>query len=232
MKYTEFYNELKLHDIVLIDKQKEQFKIYQSYLVQENKKINLTSIVEEEEIIDKHFYDSALGSFNIKLEGSLVDIGSGAGFPGVVLKILYPNLKVVLVEPIRKRCDFLERLIQELDLNDIEVICKRGEDFSLDNRSKFDFVTARAVSSLNILIEVSGALVKKGGTFIALRGKDGAKDIEDAKDALKTMGFAVQENVEASLYDGSMRNIYYLIKEKDTPKSFPRQYSIIKKKPL
>ena len=232
MNYNEFYNELEKHDIVLSLRQKEQFKKYQEYLVQENEKINLTSIVKEEEIIDKHFYDSSLLCFNISLSGTLVDIGSGAGFPGVVLKILYPDLKVILVEPIRKRCDFLNRLIKELDLFNIEVVCARAEEYSIDNRSKYDFVTARAVSSLNILIEVSGSLVKNGGYFIALRGKDGLKDIEDAKKAINTMGFAVHKNVELSLYDVSIRNIYYLNKEKDSPKSFPRQYSIIKKNPL
>lgn len=232
MNYNDYYKELEKHDIVLSLKQKEQFKKYQEYLIQENKKINLTSIVEEEEIINKHFYDSSLLCFNANLNGSLVDIGSGAGFPGVVIKILYPNLKVTLVEPIKKRCDFLDRLIKYLDLNNIEVICTRGEDFSLKNREKYDFVTARAVSNLNILIEVSGALVKKGGQFIALRGKDGEKDVEDAKNAIKSMGFEVHKNVEMSLYDGSKRNIYYLNKIKDTPKSFPRQYSIIKKNPL
>ena len=232
MKYKEFFKELEKHEIVLSSQQQNQFKIYQKFLIEENKKINLTSIIEEEEIIDKHFYDSSLVLFYTKLKGTLVDIGTGAGFPGVVLKIINPNIKLVLVEPIKKRCLFLEKLIIELGLKDVEIVNERGEDYSLKNRGKFDFVTARAVSSLNILIEVSGALVKKDGYFLCLRGKDGLVDIKNASKALKIMGFSVQKIVETTLYDGSARVISLFKKDKETPKSFPRKYNIIKKNPL
>ena len=195
-------------------------------------KINLTSITKQEEIVDKHFYDSALFLFYKKIEGTLVDVGTGAGFPGVVVKIVNPDIKLVLLEPIKKRCLFLEKLVKELDLKEVEIVNQRAEDYSTIYRSKYDFVTARAVSNLNELIEVSGAMVKKDGFFICLRGKDGRQEIENAKKAINTMGFSVQEIVDASLYDGSSRVISFFKKEKETDKSFPRKYNIIKKNPL
>ena len=232
MNYIEFQNELAKHEIVFSSKQLEQFKIYQEFLVEENNKINLTSIVEEEEIIDKHFYDSSLFLFYKKIDGSLVDVGTGAGFPGVVLKIINPDIKLVLIEPIKKRCLFLEKLIQKLKLNDVEIINERAEDYSLKVREKYDFVTARAVSNVSSLIEVSGAMVKKNGYFICLRGKDGRKEIEESKEAITKMGFSIQDTVDEKLFDGSSRVISFFKKEKETDKVFPRKYSIIKKNPL
>lgn len=232
MNYNEFFKELEKHEIVLSSYQQNQFKKYEKILQEENEKINLTSITKEEEIIDKHFYDSSLFLFYKNIKGTLVDVGTGAGFPGVVVKIINPEIKLVLIEPIKKRCLFLEKLVKELDLKDVEIINERAEDYSINNRSKYDFVTARAVANVSILIEVCGAMVKKEGYFICLRGKDGHKEIEDASKAIKTMGFAVQETVDASLYDGSSRVISFFKKEVETPKSFPRKYNIIKKNPL
>ena len=181
MKYEEFFKELEKHEIVLSSYQQNQFKKYEELLKEENEKINLTSITKQEEIVDKHFYDSALFLFYKKIEGSLVDVGTGAGFPGVVVKIINPTIKLVLLEPIKKRCLFLEKLVKELDLKDVEIVNQRAEDYSIIYRSKYDFVTARAVANLNELIEVSGAMVKKDGFFICLRGKDGRQEIDNAK---------------------------------------------------
>ena len=210
----------------------EQLDTYASFLKEYNEKINLTAICEYEEVLDKHFYDSLLLSFNKEIKGSLVDVGTGAGFPGVVLKIVYPDLKVILIEPLKKRCVFLNELIEKLGLKDIEVINSRGEDFSLTNREKYDFVTARAVSNLNMLIEICGAMVKIGGYFIALRGLNGKEEIENASLAIKKMGFEVENINEFELNDGSKRIIAYLKKIGPTPKILPRNYSIIKRKPL
>ena len=232
MNYNEFFKELEKHEIVLSSYQQNQFKKYEEILKEENEKINLTSITKTEEVVDKHFYDSALFLFYKKIEGTLVDVGTGAGFPGVVVKIINPDIKLVLLEPIKKRCTFLEKLIKELDLKDVEIINQRAEDYSIIYRSKYDYVTARAVSNLNELIEVCGAMVKKDGYFICLRGKDGRSEIDNAQKAIKTMGFSVQEIVDASLYDGSSRVISFFKKEKNTDKSFPRKYNIIKKNPL
>ena len=232
MTKEEFLKQLNKHGLNLNSKQIKQLDTYASFLKEYNQKINLTAIVEYEEVLDKHFYDSLLGFFDLKMEGTLVDVGTGAGFPGVVLKICYPDLKVKLVEPIKKRCIFLEELINKLDLKDIEIINERGEDYSLENREAFEYVTARAVSNLSILIEVCGALVKKGGYFIALKGSNGLNEVKEASKAIKKMGFELKEVKEMELFDGSKRAIAYLLKNTITPKTFPRKYSIIKQKPL
>lgn len=232
MTKDEFINKLNKEGINITDKQMSQLDEYASFLKEYNEKINLTAITEYEDVLDKHFYDSLLLSLDKNLKGTLVDVGTGAGFPGVVLKIVYPELKVTLIEPIKKRCVFLEKLIEKLELKDIEVINTRGEDYSLNNREKFDYVTARAVSNLNMLIEVCGALVRLNGYFIALRGSQGNDEISEASKAIHEMGFSVDEIDEYNLSDGSKRVIGYLKKSAPTPKKFPRQYSIIKKNPL
>lgn len=232
MTKSEFLNKLNEVGISLNDVQIKQLDEYASFLKEYNEKINLTAITEYEEVLDKHFYDSLLLSFNKDINGTLVDVGTGAGFPGVVLKIVYPNLKVILIEPIKKRCIFLEELINRLNLKDIEVINTRGEDYSNLHREVYDYVTARAVSNLNMLIEVCGALVKKNGYFIALRGSLGNDEIKQASKAIKEMGFEIEEIKDYELPDTSKRAIGYLKKTSMTPKKFPRQYSIIKKKPL
>ena len=231
MKLDEFKLELKKRNIDLTDKMIEQLNFYASYLKEYNEKINLTAITEYEDVLDKHFYDSLL-CVDRKLNGTLVDVGTGAGFPGVVLKIVFPELKVILVEPINKRCVFLNSLIEKLGLKDIEVINERGENFSLKHREEFDYVTARAVSNLNNLIEVCGAMVDLNGYFICLRGKDGLSEIDNASKAIKLMGFEVEKTYEDHLFDGSKRVISYFKKIEKTNKKYPRKYSIIKTRPL
>lgn len=224
-------NDLK-QIVDLNDVQLKQYEDYADFLIEYNQKINLTAIVDKSEIYEKHFYDSLLCSKYKKMEGSLVDVGTGAGFPGVVLKIAYPNLKVVLLEPLNKRCVFLRELISRLNLKDIEVINTRAEDYSKINREKYDFVTARAVTNLNALIELCGAMVKLEGYFIALRGKDGLSEIENADYAISQMGFKVEETYLEYLSDGSSRVISFFKKDSKTKKAYPRSYSIIKKGPL
>lgn len=224
-------NDLK-QIVDLNDVQLKQYEDYADFLIEYNQKINLTAIVDKSEIYEKHFYDSLLCSKYKKMEGSLVDVGTGAGFPGVVLKIAYPNLKVVLLEPLNKRCVFLRELISRLNLKDIEVINTRAEDYSKINREKYDFVTARAVTNLNALIELCGAMVKLEGYFIALRGKDGLSEIENADYAISQMGFKVEETYLEYLSDGSSRVISFFKKDSKTKKTYPRSYSIIKKGPL
>lgn len=226
-----FIEELKKRNIILNEHMLSQLETYAAYLKEYNEKVNLTAITERDEVFDKHFFDSLL-LVDRQLTGTLVDVGTGAGFPGVVLKIAFPSLKVILIEPINKRCVFLNSLIDKLGLKDIEVINARGEDYSLTHREQFDFVTARAVSNLNNLIEVCGAMVKVDGYFICLRGKDGLQEIELAKNAIKTMGFEVEKTFNESLLDGSNRVISYFLKINKTNKKYPRKYSIIKRQPL
>ena len=223
----DFIKELEKRNIILSDHMLEQLETYASYLKEYNEKINLTAITEHDEVFNKHFYDSLL-LMDRNLTGTLVDVGSGAGFPGVVLKIANPDLKVILIEPIKKRCIFLESLIEKLDLKDIEIINDRGEDYSIKHREEYDYVTARAVTNLNALIEICGAMVKVKGYFIALRGKDGLEELENAEKAIKTMGFKMEVTHEECLFDGSIRVISYLSKERKTEVKYPRKYSIIK----
>ena len=231
MTLKEFCDALKSRNIELDQEMLERFDIYAKYLEEYNEKINLTAITEYEQVLDKHFYDSLL-LVDRKLEGTLVDVGSGAGFPGVVLKIVFPELRVILLEPIKKRCVFLESLIEKLGLKGIEVICDRGEDHSLNHREEYDYVTARAVSNLNGLIEVCGAMVKVGGYFICLRGKDGLEEIEAASKAIKTMGFEIESIKKENIFSGDNRVISYFKKVNKSPIKYPRKYNIIKKNPL
>ena len=216
----------------LSDLQIKQLDEYANFLIEYNEKINLTAITNYEDIIEKHFYDSIIMLLHKDIKGTLVDVGTGAGFPGVVLKIVKPELKVLLIEPINKRCVFLNELINKLNLKDIEVINDRGEEYSIKHREEYDYVTARAVTNLNALIEICGALVKIDGYFIALRGKDGLIELDDASKAIKTMGFEKEDIFEDKLSDGSVRICSFLRKTVKTSKTFPRKYSIIKHDPI
>lgn len=227
----DFQSSLKERNIIITDEMMQQLNFYSDYLIQYNQKVNLTAICEHDEIFDKHFYDSLLLA-DRKLEGTLVDVGSGAGFPGVVLKIAFPELEVLLLEPIKKRCIFLESLIEQLKLDKIKVINQRGEDYSNLHRQEYDYVTARAVGNLNSLIEVCGAMVKRNGYFICLRGKNGHQELADAAIAIKTLGFEIESTKDEYLLGGDSRVISYLKKQKDTPIKYPRKYSIIKQHPL
>lgn len=231
MTLKEFSEALKKRNIEIDQEMLERFDVYAKYLKEYNEKINLTAITEYEQVLDKHFYDSLL-LVDRDLEGTLVDVGSGAGFPGVVLKIAFPKLKVILLEPIKKRCVFLESLIEKLDLKDIEVVCDRAEDYSLKHREEYDYVTARAVSNLNGLIEVCGAMVRLDGYFICLRGKDGLEEIEVASKAINTMGFEIESIKKENIFSGDNRVISYFKKVTKSPIKYPRKYNIIKKNPL
>ncbi len=232
MTKVEFRKALKDRGLELNERQMKQFEEYASFLAEYNEKVNLTAITEYEEILEKHFYDCILPFLRKEMKGKLADVGSGAGFPGAVLKIAFPQLDVVLLEPIRKRCVFLEELIEKLGLKDITVVNTRGEDHSLTHREEYDFVTARAVSNLNALIEVCGAMVKEGGSFVALRGSSGEEEIEGARNAFEVMGFEEDEVFSEYLPDGSKRVVGYFRKCRKTPKKYPRKYSIIKQKSL
>ena len=234
MKKEEFISLLSKNNVVLSEKQSLQFEKY-LYLLQEyNKVMNLTGITEEEEVYEKHFYDSLLFSFNENMDGlSLIDVGSGAGFPGVPLAIVYPSLKVTLLEPLTKRCKFLEVVKNELGLTNVVIVNERAEDFSKKNEEKFDIATARAVSKLNILLEISSQMIKVNGYFIALKGKIAQEEIEQAKNALKVLNFKIEKNKEDYLpsEEDSRANIF-IKKLGSTNKKYPRNYSQIKNRPL
>ncbi|MBP3503755.1 MAG: 16S rRNA (guanine(527)-N(7))-methyltransferase RsmG [Bacilli bacterium] len=209
--------------------------IYYEMLYETSKVMNLTTIVELEEAYIKHFYDSLLMSKVVDLtkELKLADIGTGAGFPGLVIKIVYPNLKVTLIEPIGKRCKFLQSVIDRLELKDIYVINERAEDAVKKYRESFDIVTARAVASLNILSEICVPFVKINGLFIALKGSSYQEEIDNACRAVGKLKVKLTKKVllELPLKLGE-RSILVYKKTESTPDIYPRLYAKIKKNPL
>lgn len=209
--------------------------IYYEMLYETSKVMNLTTIVELGEAYIKHFYDSLLMSKVVDLtkELKLADIGTGAGFPGLVIKIVYPNLKVTLIEPIGKRCKFLQSVIDRLELKDIYVINERAEDAVKKYRESFDIVTARAVASLNILSEICVPFVKTNGLFIALKGSSYQEEIDNACQAVGKLKVKLTKKVllELPLKLGE-RSILVYKKTESTPNIYPRLYAKIKKNPL
>lgn len=225
---------LKEHDIQLNDTQKKQFQRYYELLVEWNQKMNLTAITDEEGVALKHFYDSITISFDFSFENqSLVDVGAGAGFPSIPLKIIHPELKVTIVDSLGKRITFLNHLIEELQLKDVKAVHARAEEFAKDHREAFDLATARAVARLNILDELCLPLVKKGGYFLVLKGKQGEEEYQEAKKGIATLGgeFVKDHHFTLSGEDDHRHNLV-IKKVKETPKKYPRAFGAIKKKPL
>ncbi len=231
MTIKELQERMQERGIILSSEMAKQLDAYALFLQEYNEKINLTAITDYEEIIDKHFYDSLLAA-DKELSGTLVDVGTGAGFPGVVLKIAFPELKVILLEPLLKRCVFLEELIGKLGLQGIEVVRGRGEEYSLQHREAYDYVTARAVTNMNKLIEICGAMVKIGGSFIAMRGKDGITELAEARKAIALMGFEQKTLREEELGGHDQRLIACLVKIRKPPFKYPRTCNIMRKEPL
>ena len=227
-----FVATLKQHGVVVSDRQLEQFAIYAKMLVEWNEKMNLTAIVDEAEIYEKHFLDSILPSFDIPLKGCLCDIGAGAGFPSIPLKIIYPDLQVTIVETLGKRVTFLNELCKALGLSGVTCLHARAEEAVVELRESFDFGTARAVANLPMLCALCIPYIKLKGHFIAMKGSGGREEMADASKAVRVLGCKEAGVYEVELSDGSKRvNIDYQ-KVRATPKQYPRQFAKIKKSPL
>ena len=226
-----FVKECDKLGIVLDDDKLKKLEDYYTLLVSWNEKMNLTAITEKEAVYLKHFYDSLLLFRDVDLNDniSICDVGSGAGFPGIVLKIVFPNIKITLVDSLNKRITFLNEVIEKLGLKDIEAIHARMEDYSIMNEEKFDVITARAVASIPFLIEISVRSLKVGGIFALMRGK-----IEEKSDrAYKKLGLSLVKNDEYKLpIENSDRCIIVLKKIVKTDKEYPRNINKIKKFPL
>ena len=171
MNREEFLTAVKELGICITDKQLEQLNEYYKALVEWNKKINLTSITEEKDVYLKHFYDSLtlFKEYDLTKDISLCDVGTGAGFPGVVLKIVFPNLKITLVDSLQKRLKFLDYVIKLLDLKDVKLVHERMEDYSKHNEERFDIITSRAVAKTKILVEISFKALKTSGHLILMK---------------------------------------------------------------
>lgn len=234
MEINEFIEQLKLINIVIDDKQIEQLNKYYELLIEYNKVMNLTGITEKKQVYLKHFYDSLTIAkiINLENEDNLCDIGTGAGFPGLVIKILFPKLKVTLVDSLNKRTEFLKKVIKELKLDNIEAIHERAEDFAKKNREKYDVATTRAVAPLNILLEYTVPILKENKYFIAYKGNI-SQEINNSKNAFNKLNCQVEKIEEFKLpIEESVRNLIKIKKIKKTNMKFPRKYSEIKSKPL
>lgn len=234
MNLSSFIEELQNLNIKITDNQLNQLNTYYEMLIEYNKVMNLTGITEKNEVYLKHFYDSLTIAKVIDLnqEKTLCDIGTGAGFPGLVIKILFPNLKIALVDSLNKRIEFLKDVIKELNLEEIEAIHTRIEDYAKINREKYDIVTSRAVAPLNILLEYAIPLVKTNKYFISYKGKI-SEELKESKKALKTLNSEVEKIEEFILpVEESTRTLLKIKKQKQTNKKYPRNNSEIKKRPL
>lgn len=228
--------QLSTQGIELSEEQQRQFQTYYQMLVEWNKKINLTSITEEHEVYLKHFYDSIAPSFYTDLtkELTICDIGAGAGFPSIPLKIIYPNLKVTIVDSLNKRIKFLNQLVEALDLENVNFVHDRAETFGKGvYRESYDIVTARAVARLSVLSELCLPLVKKGGQFIALKSSKGEEELEEARFGLGILGGKVRETISYELpEEAGERQMILIDKRSQTPKKYPRKPGTPNKSPL
>lgn len=232
-----FYKALEDFDIHLNDFQKEQFDIYFQTLVEWNDKINLTAITEKNDVYLKHFYDSIAPILHgyIKNEPiKLLDIGAGAGFPSIPMKIIYPQLDITIIDSLNKRITFLKQLSEVLHLEAVHFFHGRAEDFGQDInfRAQFDIVTARAVARMQILSELTIPFLKLNGKLLALKAQAVDQELTDAQNALKLLFSQVIENNHYQLPNGDSRYITIVEKKKETPRKYPRKAGTPNKKPL
>lgn len=234
MNREQFEQELEKMGIELTGHELIMFNAYCDFLKEYNSHTNLTAITDDEGIFLKHFYDSLTLTrvINLKECTNLIDIGTGAGFPGMVLKILFPHLKLTLLDSNNKKIKFLQELAIKLELRDIEFYNGRAEDYVKNHRESFDVVTARAVSNLPVLSELCLPLTKVDGYFIALKGSN-EEEIKEAEYAIKELGGTIEKIDHFELpYAGGTRNIIKIKKEKETNEKYPRRYDKIVKNPL
>lgn len=231
MNKEQFKEELKKLNIELTKKQEQQLEKYYELLIEENKKTNLTRITQKDEVYLKHFYDSLTITKVIDLNQnlSLIDIGTGAGFPGLVLKIVFPTLNITLLDSLNKRIEFLNKVIKELNLKNIKTVNSRIEDYQ---KETFDIVTSRAVAKTNILLELSCKLPKINGYFIFLKANI-EEELKESQNAIKELNLTIEKKETFNLpIENSQRTILKIKKNTPIPTKYPRNFAKIKKKPL
>ena len=230
MNKEEFINELKKLNIDITEDQLQALDTYYMLLVTENKKYNLTAITEEKDVYLKHFYDSLtiVKAINLK-DKYICDIGTGAGFPGIVLKIIIPSIKIDLIDATTKKCQFLTMVIEKLKLKNINVINARIEEYSKINREKYDIIVSRAVAPLKHLLEYSIPLLKVEGTFIALKANL-EKEMLSIDNYYQKLRLQDEKIISFTLpNEAGYRTIYSIRKKDITPSIYPRKYNQIKK---
>lgn len=228
VRFDEIENNIKrtleVNNICYTDDIKNKLEIYYNFLVEYNKNVNLTSITEKCDVYEKHFLDSILGVEYFGLNATVADIGTGAGFPGVVLKIVRPDLKVYLIDSLQKRVDFLNMLIKKLNLSNIYALHYRAEDNQLKEKhlNSFDYVTARAVAKLNTLVEYCLPYVKVGGKFVAYKSVEANLEAKECSGAIKLLGGGKCELYTKQLNDDTNRCFVIIDKIKQTSSKYPR----------
>lgn len=239
MKYSlhNFKKGLDKLNIQLTDLQIEQFITFYEKMVEKNKVMNLTSITEWEEVVQKHFLDSLeiVRVLDIKTVSSIIDVGTGAGFPGVPLKIAFPNIKITLMDSLNKRIKFLNEVIEECKLENIEAIHSRAEDLARKDeyREKYDLVVSRAVANLSSLSEYCIPFTKIKGKFISYKSGDIDKELSDAQNAIRLLGGSVEEVVKFQLNESDISRAFVIIKkEKMCSKKYPRKAGMATSNPL
>ncbi|UOR10758.1 16S rRNA (guanine(527)-N(7))-methyltransferase RsmG [Halobacillus amylolyticus] len=232
-----FLTALHEKGIELDEKQQQQFKQYFEILVEWNDKMNLTAITDQEGVYLKHFYDSLTAAFyhDFSKPLTICDVGAGAGFPSIPLKIVFPHLKVTIVDSLKKRITFLNHLAHELELNDVAFYHDRAENFGKNAkfREGYDLVMARAVARMSVLSELCLPLAIKGGHFMAMKGPNLKGEMEEANIAIQTVGGEVKDVYTFELpEEGSERNIAIIEKRRKTPKKYPRKAGTPNKTPI
>ena len=230
-----FIEEAQKINIELDKNQIEKFYKYMDLLIEWNEKINLTAITNRKDILVKHFIDSLTIQKYLGDAVNIIDVGTGAGFPGIPVKIVNPNLKVVLVDSLNKRINFLQEVIKKLNLDNIEVIHARAEDLGQNKkyRETFDIVTSRAVANMSVLSEYLLPLAKVNGKCICMKGSDIEEELENSRYAINLLGGKIEQVDKFELSNERIgRNIIIVKKLKNTPNSYPRKAGIPAKKPL
>lgn len=237
MKYNfeKLTTELEKLSVTLSEQQLEQFEIYYDMLIEKNKVMNLTAITEFEEVLEKHFLDSVslIRAVDLQQPLKVMDLGTGAGFPGIPLKIVFPNLKITLADSLNKRVLFLQEVIQALGLTDIEAIHGRAEDLAREKsqRQQYDLCVSRAVANLSTLSEYCLPFVKIGGKFVSYKSGDCNEEVTNSKSAVFLLGGKITDTVKFDLGEAK-RTFVILDKVKGTPKEYPRKAGTPSKKPL
>ncbi len=236
MKLEEFKIELKRacekNKIMLLEEQIEKFYKYMNLLIEWNQKINLTAIVDPKEIIQKHFMDSMSVLNYIQDKKNIIDVGTGAGFPGIPIKIANPNINVTLLDSLQKRVNFLAEVVSQLELDKIKAVHSRAEDYVRENRESYDVAISRAVANMSTLVEYLLPYVKQDGIVICMKGPNIEDELEKSKKAISILGGKI-EHIEHLFLDEEMeRNLIIIRKIRPTPKQYPRKAGKPAKEPI
>ncbi len=230
MNIEEFVNNLKDLNIDIDNDKLNKLDIYYNFLVEYNSHTNLTAITDKEDVYLKHFYDSLtiVKSIDLSTVNTLIDVGTGAGFPGMVLAIMYPNIKVTLLDSNNKRINFLNELRDKLGITNVETIHERSEIYAKNHKDMYDLVTARAVKNMKELTELCLPLVKANGYFIPLKGNI-EDELNNAKDIISKINGTIEDIITFNLPNGDNRNIIKIKKMDKCPDKYPREYKDIVK---